>query len=465
MKKIFWDLLNSIPDYGEFLTLEELNASSSRLAADHPDCVEEFVLGYSGEGREIRGLKIGEGNCNSLFFGCPHPNEPIGTMLLEHFTEALAKSPELRAELDYTFYIVKVWDVDGFVRNEGWLKGPYTISNYSRNFYRPVSYKQVDWTFPIDHKELHFYDTIPETRAMMELIDRIKPKFTYALHNAGFGGTYFYVTEDRPEIYESLYDASFRQGIPLHLGEPEAPSITALAPAVLLADGIDKEYDFLEKFGAENIPEIIKSGTCSDDYSRKKYGTFTFLTELPYFYDSRISDPSPSDITRGDAVLEKQAWIKASNAEIRAVLARSGNYIKKDNLYLLAMDDNIDEGGMEASANMARNDPAYRRPATKAEYFDTILCTKFYRLLACGMLIRAHEEELAAEGLSEEARNVLLKGKEDAEKLHAQLAAYLEEALDYSVIPIKKLVNIQLECGLKMAALIHDSAPHTAGLE
>ncbi len=171
MKKIFWDLLNSIPDYKEFLTLDEMNESSRKLALKYPDCVTEFELGKSSEGRSIKCLRIGEGSKNSLIFGCPHPNEPIGTMLLEHFTEELAKSEELRKELDYTFYIVKVWDVDGFVRNEGWLKGPYTLYNYSRNFYRPVAYKQVDWTFPVDYKELHFHDTIPETAAMQKLID------------------------------------------------------------------------------------------------------------------------------------------------------------------------------------------------------------------------------------------------------------------------------------------------------
>ncbi len=457
MKKIFWDLLNAIPDYKEFLSLEELNASSRKLAEKYPDCVEEFVLGTSSEGRRIMGLRIGEGSSNALIFGCPHPNEPIGTMLLEHFTESLAKSEELRKELDYCFYIVKVWDVDGYVRNEGWIKGPYTLRNYSRHFYRPVSYKQVDWTFEIDHKNYHFHDIIPETAAMRDLIDRIKPEFTYALHNAGFGGTYFYVTEDVPEIYESLYDASFRQGIPLHLGEPEAPSIKVLAPAVLLAEGIDTEYDYLEKFGVEHPETVLECGTCSDDYSKSNYGTFTLLTELPYFFDPRISDHSPSDRIRGDVMLESIAWTKETNAEIRAILDKSSEYMAKDNLFMLSMRDNIKEDGMEAAINMAENEPEYRLPATKAQEFDMTWCLKFYRLLAYGMLIRAHEEELAAEP-EEEARAVLEAGMAKAVELHSELAEYLERNLNYSVIPIRKLVNIQLECGIKAATYIRERA-------
>ena len=149
--------------------------------------------------------------------------------------------------LDYTFYIVKAWDADGLVRNEGWLKGPYTIFNYSRNFFRPAANLQVDWTFPIDYKELHFHNIMPETQAMKNLIDRIKPAFTYALHNAGFGGVYWYVTEDVPALYPGLREAVERQGIPLHLGEPESPAIPQLAPAVLLAEGIEAEYDYFER--------------------------------------------------------------------------------------------------------------------------------------------------------------------------------------------------------------------------
>ena len=41
-------------------------------------------------------------------------------------------------------------------------------------------------------------------------------------------------------------------------------------------------------------------------------------------------------------------------------------------------------------------------------------------------------------------------------KDHKELDDYLEENLNYTVIPIRTLVNIQLECGLKVATYIHD---------
>ncbi|HZK29303.1 MAG TPA: M14 family zinc carboxypeptidase [Clostridia bacterium] len=454
MNKILWDLLDAIPAYDSFLTLEELDASSRQLAADYPECVDLFEIGKTGEGRPLLCLKIGEGSKNALFFGCPHPNEPIGTMLLEHFTQQLAARPELRDELDYTFYVVKAWDADGLVKNEGWLKGPYTLHQYSRYFFRPASRVQVDWTFPIDYKDMHFHDTMPETQAMMNLIDEIKPVFNYALHNAGFGGVYWYVSEDMPEVYESLREAAERQNIPLHLGEPESASLKILGPAVLLAEGIEVEYDFLEKYGAKDIPSILTSGTSSDSYARGKYGTFTFLTELPYFYDPRISDPTLTSTTRSESVLMKLDWTEKSNQQVAAILNCSGKWMSANNPYLMTVEDYTKGLEIESMRKMALEDPAYERMATMAEFFDNVWINRFYRLLAYGMLIRAHEHELEKRPNSE-AQAKLFEGKQKAEILHMELAEELEKELNYEVIPIKKLVNIQLECGLKMAQHIH----------
>lgn len=454
MNPILWKLLDDIPDYQEFLTLEELDASSRHLAEAYPDAVDLFEMGQTVEGRPLLCLKIGEGSKTALFFGCPHPNEPIGTMLLEHLSLALARDADLRRELDYTFYIVKAWDADGLVRNEGWLKGPYTIRQYSRWFFRPASRVQVDWTFPFDYKDIHFHDTLPETQAMMDLIDRIRPTFNYALHNAGFGGVYWYVSEDVPEVYESLREAADRQGIPLHLGEPESASLKILGPAVLLAEGLEVEYDCLEKYGAKDIPSILTSGTSSDSYARERYGTFTFLTELPYFYDPRIADPTPLTVTRSQAVLEKLDWTEASNREVADLLKETQPLMDPANPYLMAVEDFTKGLEIEAARKMALEDPDYRRPATTAEDFDNTTINKFYRLLAYGMLIRAHEYELA-KSPGQPAKETLKAGMTRAERLHAALADELEAELNYQVIPIRKLVNIQLECGLKMMRHIH----------
>ena len=107
MKSVFERLLASIPDYQAFLTAQELDESSFALAKEYPDIVSVFPFGKTKEGRTLYCMKISGGPHVGLMFGCPHPNEPIGTMMLEHLTRSLAEDDELRRELDYTWYIVK----------------------------------------------------------------------------------------------------------------------------------------------------------------------------------------------------------------------------------------------------------------------------------------------------------------------------------------------------------------------
>ena len=455
MKAIYEELLRGIPDYREFLTAQELDDSSAALARDYPDVVSVFPFGKTKEGRTLNCMKIAGGQHVALMFGCPHPNEPIGTMMLEYFTRALAENKALRDELDYTWYIVKAWDYDGLMLNEKWLKGPYTLYNYSRNFFRPAGFKQVDWTFPIDYKELHFHSPIPETQAMMKLIDEIRPEFIYSLHNAGFGGVYWYETAATPEIWDDLHAAPLAQDVPMNLGEPEAPYCQLLAPAIYKELSITDEYYYLEKYGTKNIGQAIKVGSCSADYANRRWGSFTMLTEEPYFFDRRINDLSPADITRGEAALEGLDWGAQANRFLSGELNKTIQYMDAENPFRLALEAFTVNRSEVATRNMIASNPDFAKPATVAEKFDNLLVKKFYKLLQYGMLIRANELELermgAAGEVNPQKEAALTAAVAAATQEHKKLADYLEEAIDYEVVPIRKLVYIQLCCGLHMA--------------
>ncbi len=461
MKKIFEEIVGRIPDYKEFLTVEELDNSSKKLAEDYPDVVKIFEMGKTRGGHPLYCLKIGEGSQNALMFGCPHPNEPIGTMMLEHFTKELASNKELRESLDYTWYVIKAWDADGTKLNENWFKGPYTLYNYARNFFRPAGHQQVDWTFPIDYKGLHFHESIPETKSMMKLIDEIKPKFIYSLHNAGFGGTYWYITHPTPEIYDEMRQAPIKQCVPLNLGEPEAPYCIALSPAIYKNLGIQEEYDYLEKYGEENPGELIKVGTCSADYAKENWDSFTLLTELPYFYDKRIEDLSEADITRADAVLHKLEFNEKGNKFIKEVMESTKDYVSENNPFKLALDAFTESRSSEATKRMVRENPDFAKNATVAEKFDNLLMSKFYKMLSFGLLVRLHETELQGmkenNEVNEEKKAVLEKAFNSAEEVLKNLSEELEEKINYEVVPIKKLASIQLECGLLVADYLQNN--------
>lgn len=461
MKSIYQKLLSGIPDYKAFLTVDEMDESSRRLAAEHPDCVELFEMGKTRQGHPLLCLKIGGGSRNALMFGCPHPNEPIGTMMLEYFTKNLAENKELRDELDYTWYIVKAWDADGLRLNEKWLKGPYTLFNYSRNFFRPAGHKQVDWTFPVDYKELHFHDTIPESEAMMKLIDDIKPSFIYSLHNAGFGGVYWYITKPMPEIYDEMYAAANSQEVPINFGEPESPSCVAFAPAIYANLGIETEYDYLEKYGGGiNPADVIGSGDCSSSYANARYDSFTLLTEMPYFYDERIKDMSESDTIRRDAALQKLDWQDRTSAFLRETLAISQQYMDPENPFMLAVQAFTKGGSSDATRKMIAENPDFAKKATVAEKFDNLCASKFYKYLSYGQLLRANETELEKMDKTgernPEKRAALQKAFDIMVKAHQDMTDELESEINYQVVPIRKLVYIQLACGLLTAEYLKE---------
>ena len=87
----YQDVIDQIPDYEVFLTVDELDAHSKALAEEYPDVVELKELGKSRQGHPIYGLKIGDGPHNAIMFACPHPNEPMGAMMLDYFRASSRK--------------------------------------------------------------------------------------------------------------------------------------------------------------------------------------------------------------------------------------------------------------------------------------------------------------------------------------------------------------------------------------
>ena len=448
-------ILENVPDYKEFLTVDEMDASSLKLKEEYPDLVDLRIIGYSRKNHPIYCLKIGEGSKNAIMFGCPHPNEPMGAMMLEYFSRALCENDDFREECDYTWYLIKSIDIDGTKLNEGWFKGPFNLTNYATHFFRPTAKEQVEWTFPIEYKDLKFNSPIPETKALCELIDEVKPDFLYSLHNAGFGGAYWYISHDVPELWEKFYNAATSRGVPLSLGEPEAPYITEFAPAVFFNGGIKEEYDYLEKFAdpGENLADRFECGTSSGEYV-EKYGTYSFLAELPYFYSDKISSDKIMDCTRKEAMIEGAKIKLEEYNEIYEGYKLYKDFVSEDNPFakMIEMLSKDREASYKETLRYIDSNEAFNEPCKESEYFDSTQITRFYALLSWGLLVRGAEFESA-------------KRKDDIARELDKIAANLKstmmkkaeivESISYSLVPIQTLVRIQLESGLIVSSYIH----------
>jgi len=443
------DILQDVPDYQVFLTVDELKANAHRLAEEYPHVVELLPAGHSRQGDPIEAIKIGDGPRQALLFAMPHPNEPIGSMMLEYLSRRLAEDDALRESLGYTWYMIKCIDPDGARLNEGWFKGPFAIENYARHFYRPPSYQQVEWTFPVDYKTLHFEAPLPETQALMKLIEQVEPDFMYSLHNAGFGGAYFYISRAAPPLYEAFHKLVKSQDLPLHLGEPEIPFAEVYAEAVFNLPPIARMYDFYQEQTDADPAEIISGGTSSSDYASQFCDPFFLVCEMPYFYNPAIHDTSASDMVRRDAVLK---GIEQSRENLDFIQEQY-DAVKEDLTVRSPFRDSIEERlrtsrrRLDAQENWAKKNPEMENIATVAEKFDSLMVGRFYRLLGLGMLVRMLDTQIAATGDSD----CLLSAREAAQAAFQARSGALEDELEYEVIPIRKLVRVQLGSALLAA--------------
>jgi hypothetical protein len=442
-------IIHDVPDYQAFLTVDELKASTHQLANRHPNTVEIMPIGHSRQGDPIEAIRMGNGPRQALLFAMPHPDEPIGSMMLEYLSHRLAEDDALRQSLGYTWYMIKCIDPDGTRLNEGWFKGPFSLESCARHHYRPPSFQQVAWTFPIDYKTLHFHDPLPETQALMALIEEVRPDLMFSLHNSDFGGVYFYIWDEAPPLYEPFHKLVESQGLPLHRGESELPYETEYASAIYKDSSISAEYDYLEEHTDIDPAEIIKGGTLSFEYARNFCEPFTLICEMPYFYHPAINDTSASDMVRRDAILQAIEETRENVSFLQELYDAVKSELTVPSPFRDAIEETLRTSLEELAAegNWARTNPSTAETATVAQKFDSLVIHRFHRLLDLGMFVRMLDAQIAATGESPS----LSSACETARAAFDARSAALEAELDYTVVPIQKLVRVQLGSTLLVA--------------
>ena len=441
------EILKGVPDYKAFLTVDELKASSARLVDRHPDLVRVVPIGHSTDGEEIEMLRIGDGAEQLLFFACPHPNEPIGAMTLEALSQRLVEDEELRGRR-YTWNLIKCIDPDSTRLNEGWFKGPFTITHYASEFYRPTSFDQAEWTFPVVYKKYSFFRPIPETSALINAITGLRPVFTYSLHNAGLGGGYYYLSPHRPQIDDALRALMTDRGVPLSLGEPEMPWGIELSPAIYQSTALTEHYDFLEKYGADPCSKM-QGGEGSFGFIKGICESSHLVCELPYFYDPRIEDTSVTTTSRKGAILQGMESTGAMRRTLTELYETFGPKMTVPSRFRRAAENlnRLMVDGAESKRVWATSDPSLDVPATGAQVFDNLTVGRFYTLLIVGMARRGLRLEVEQTGHPE-----MVEALRRVESSFDAWAAELEAEIDYRVIPIKTLVEIQLGAALHFLA-------------
>lgn len=445
------NLVGQVPAYTEFPTVDQLTDRAEAVAASAPGVARRRRIGSSRLGEPIHALTIGDAARHAVVFGGVHPNEPIGGLTALHLAETLVGDKELLAALGYTWHIVTCIDPDGMRLNEGWFGATMNRAEYGRHFYRPAPDEQVEWTFPLEYKELYFDRVIPETLALMRLIDDVRPTFMCSLHNGELGGVYYYLSREAPELYPALHAIPAHLGIPLDTGEPEAPYVPRLAAAIFGDTSVEEAYEYRRKLGLDPGGDMA-SGTSSGAYA-SRHNTFTLVSELPYWTHPDAGDGRPSDTNYAAVLRDRAAGMTELGDLLIDVLSQAGPDLQLNTPYLRASRQFAPHFTQLAEQESRRAElPESDRRATVAESFTGADLVHCFRLRYGGMVLRALEAEITA------GNGTPLIRAQHA-RLEATYNRWGEEAIKVTpptTIPIGSLVGVQYGAILAAACYAAD---------
>jgi len=272
-----------------------------------------------------------------------------------------------------------------------------------------------------------------------------KTGYTWYLINSGFGGVYFYVSRSIGNLFENLVKLVKREHLPLHLGEPEAPYIKKLHDGVFQMFGVQKQYDYIEAKGIENPQDFITFGTSSYDYLKSIVGeeSFTLVCEMPYFYHNSIGDTTLTEFQRRDLRMQSLEYMKNISLHAKKIFRHIKKFCNKSSRIYTAVEGyiRITRPSLELEINVTKTSSMYDGKATVSQAFDLNISSRYYKLLIISMIVRLCEEAISIHpGKEIEIKKI----KNDLEKWIEQKINELLSSIKYDVIPIQKLVRVQI---------------------
>lgn len=131
-------------------------------------------LGTSVKGQPIFGYRLGTGSQTVLFFGAFHGDEPESTMVVKKFLEYLRQNPDLLSER--TAILVPVVNPDGLGAGERKNANGVDLNrNYPTSNWNSEGKGTNYWGGKSPASE-------PETKVVVELLDRYKPDRIISIH-------------------------------------------------------------------------------------------------------------------------------------------------------------------------------------------------------------------------------------------------------------------------------------------
>ena len=450
----FLNILEEVPKWSSYLTVDELHQGNAELVNEYPGKVDLIGLGNSNNGEIIDCLKIGEGRYKALIHGFPNCEEPFGGNLLDYLAKALVQDDELRDSLDYTWYLIKCSDPDGARLNEGFHKGPHTPMNFTLNYYRTPNSRTPESCFPFRFGPLDLNNPVPETEALMKLMNRVPFHFVSSLHMMKWGGITYEVPHPCPELYAPFWDMAKRFNVFLR----KRPG-TTITPGVMQAAYLTPARGYLKHWakGDTNIEPI--QGCYIYEYGQIiNPHMFMMIPECCIWYDPAMWNDSPSETSLGESLRYANTRDNEVNNYMLNVWNEALSYLDTQSPFRALMEEWI--GPIVKKYTNVSNPPfsldqrLHSRKITVAEKIGIEGRSDLYRLFYLGGLIRTFDVELS----KGEKEKIAVLRENVMEKLN-EYASYLKNNYTALEHPIRNLVGMSLGSILHAAIYAKNRQP------
>ncbi|MFF7599520.1 M14 family zinc carboxypeptidase [Streptomyces mirabilis] len=301
-------------------TLGELLRRARATVAARPGALRLRAVGTSRAGRPLWLLSAGHGPRHILTVAGAHANEPVGGVTSLSLAERFAREPALLQESGCTWNFLLCLDPDGASLAGRWLTGlpgegraaaeaSPTLRGYYRRFYRPAFAAQPEFPPVVSDPR----PVMPESEALVRLIDELRPVVQFSLHGVEVGGSFLQLTRAVPGAAAAYRRIAADLGIPLEHRPFDGMGWLAESPGVLvLPDSSPTE---------ERDPSGFTSQATW--LYAMRHGTVSAVVEAPFWSVSGVSDPRPVAEPRRE-VAEASEILLGRAKQLEAVVGELG---------------------------------------------------------------------------------------------------------------------------------------------
>ncbi|MBC9716711.1 3-hydroxyacyl-CoA dehydrogenase [Streptomyces sp. TRM66268-LWL] len=257
---------------------DDVERAVRRLAEEHPRLLRLREVGRSGDGRALWLLSAGHGSRDVLTVAGAHANEPVGGASVLELARRFVRDPRWLAERDCTWHALLCLDPDGARRHEG-LEGP-SLLGYHLGFYRPNFTRQPEFLPGAGDGR----PPMPESRALMGVLDELRPVVQFSLHGNEVGGSFVQLTAPLTGAGQAFRDVAAELAVPWEFRPFDGIDWLVDGPGVLRLPAGGQEQEEKDPSG------FLSRATWTYP---ARYGTVSVVVEAPMWAAPAVSDPTP----------------------------------------------------------------------------------------------------------------------------------------------------------------------------